>query len=136
MGFSLASRTTLKMPELLDLMTRETTSGSLPNLTKQEFATLLLSHMPEVADLADHTSKEFRTPDGRVLRFWHTVFPKTERDEELREWHVQLYTLDQKTPRSLRKYRIREAWVYLAPYDEGSQYKTDPSGKWRYSVWR
>ena len=124
------------MPDLLSLMTRETTSGSLPNLTKKEFATLLLSYMPEVADLGDHEDREFRTPDGRVLRFWHIIFPKTERDEELREWAVHLYTLDQKTPRCLRKYKQREAWVYLAPYGEGEGYTTDPSGKWSYSVWR
>jgi hypothetical protein len=122
------------MPSLLDQMTLETTRGDLPNLTKTEFADLLLAHMPLVADLTDRTSREFRLPDGRVLRFWCIIFPATDRDTELQEWAVHLFTLDQRTPRCLRRYKERQAWVYRAPYD-GEGYKTDPSGVWRYKVW-
>lgn len=109
--------------------------GDLPNLTKKEFATLFLQYADQVLDMKDREERLFELPDGRLLRFWHDIFPETERHPELREWAVHLYTLNQKTPRSLVKLKYRDAWLYLAPY-RGEGYKTDPTGKWRYSVWR
>lgn len=112
--------------------------GDLPNLTKKEFADLFLQYADQVLDMKNGESRCFETPDGRLLRFYHIIFPATQRDRELREWAVHLYTLDQRTARCLRKLKIRDAWLYLAPYDEepGTAYKTDPTGKWSYRVWR
>lgn len=122
-------------PSQMDVSTRR---GDLPNLTKKEFADVFLQYADQVLDLPDRTDRTFELPDGRLLRFWHIIFPATQRHPELREWAVHLYTLDQRTPRCLRKLKQREAWLYLAPYDEepGSTYKTDPTGKWSYHVWR
>ena len=110
--------------------------GDLKNLTRKEFATLLLEYADEALALTeDGQNLIVSLPDGRVLIYYHHIFPATERLPELREWLVRLYTLKQKTPRSLRKWYSREAWLYLAPYTEESGYKTDPTGKWSYRVW-
>ena len=113
--------------------------GCLPNLTKKEFADLLLQFADQVLDMKDHESRTYELADGRLLRFWHIVFPAGHGLPELREWAVHLYTLGQRTPRSLRKWKERQAWLYLAPYEGDftrATYKTDPTGKWSYRVWR
>lgn len=123
------------MPSIHD-MNCSNRRGDLKNLTKKEFATLFLQYTDQMLDMKDQEEREFELPDGRVLRFWHTTFPPSKyHPEELREWAVHLYTLDQKTPRCLRKFKQRDAWAYLTPYC-GEGYKTDPTGKWSYSVWR
>lgn len=109
--------------------------GDLPNLTKKEFADLLLQYADQVLDMKDHEAREFELPDGRLLRFWYIIFPASQGMPELREWAVHCYTLKQKTPRCLRRFYERKAWLYLAPYNEEHGYKTDPTGKWNYRVW-
>ena len=106
--------------------------GDLPNMPKHEFADLMLRYMDEAEKLEDREHLVIELEDGRRLLFWHICFPKTKHDPELREWAVELYTIDQRTPRCIRKWKKREAWVYLAPY-HGENYKT--RGKWAYKVW-
>ena len=122
------------MPSVND-MNCSNRRGDLPNLTKTEFATLFLQYADQVLDMKDHEEREFELPDGRVLRFWHIVFPACRGLPELREWAVHLYTLNQRTPKCLRKFRQRHAWLYIAPYNEEKGYKTDPTKKWSYRVW-
>ena len=106
--------------------------STLPNLTKTEFATLFLQYAGLAEELTPDQTLVVDLPDGRLLTFNTNTLGGT---PPLREWSVHLYTLNQKTPRSLRKLHVREAWLYLAPY-KGEGYKVDPSGKWSYSVWR
>jgi len=116
------------------LLTLDRVRGDLPNLTKKEFAELMLRYAPLAGEMTeDRTEMEIALPDGRLLRFWHILFPDNAGDPH--EWHVQLYTLNQKTPRCLRKLHVREAWLYRHPY-EGEGYKVDPTKTWAYSVYR
>ena len=107
--------------------------GTLPNLTKTEFADLFLKYTDQALALKDGEAFEVDV-DGRKLRIFHSVFPRRACDDELREWSVTLTTLNQRTPKCLAKVRQRQAWLYLAPF-LGEGYKSDPTGKWRYSVW-
>lgn len=111
--------------------------GDLPNLTRQEFADLMLKYANECLSLENRGEElVVELPDGRILTYEYHYFPPTPRGlPELREWFVQLYTLKQRTPRCLHKKHIRKAWLYLAPYTEEAGYKTDPTGKWSYKVW-
>jgi hypothetical protein len=108
--------------------------GDLPNMPKHEFADLLFQYMDEAEKLEENEHLVVEFEDGRRLTFWYVCFHKDEviGIPELREWSVQLYTLDQRTPRCLRKWKERKAWVYLAPY-RGEGYKV--RGKWAYKVW-
>jgi len=111
--------------------------GDLPNLTKQEFADLMLKYADEALVLKERDDLVLELPDGRILNYEYHYYPPTSSGlPELREWSVHLYTLKQRTPKCLRKYHRRLAWLYLAPYNEESGYKTDPTGKWSYKVWQ
>lgn len=105
--------------------------GDLPNLTKGEFSELMLKYADQSLALKDRESLVVEFPDGRILIFYHILF-----EGKNREWSVHFYTLKQRTARCLRKYYERQAWLYLAPYDDNERgYKTDPTGKWSYRVW-
>jgi hypothetical protein len=116
----------------------ENRPGDLKNATRKEFATLFLSHANREALLAipEREALVIELDDGRILEFQHNHYPPTGRLPDLHEWVVELTTLKQKTPRCLRKWHTRSAWLYLAPYDEETGYKTDPSGMWSYRVWK
>jgi hypothetical protein len=121
--------------DLINSMNISNRRGDLPNLTKKQFAELVLSNMPHVENMVHDAEWVSELPDGRILVFHHIIFPACHGDPELREWCAELYTLDQRTPRCLRRWKIRKAWVYYAPYDERrGTYKTDPSGRWSYRV--
>ena len=106
--------------------------GTLGNLTKQEFTTLLLHYMPQAEALTEDQNLVVDLADGRLLVYNYHVLGG---GPPLREWSIHLYTLNQRTAKCLRRLHERQAWVYPAPF-QGEGYKTDPSGKWRYSVWR
>ena len=108
--------------------------GDLKQAKKQEFADLMLQYAEQALVLKDRETMEVELPDGRLLRFWHILFPACPHRNlpELREWSVHLYTLK---PNCVRRWNERQAWLYLAPYHTKS-YKTDPSNRWCYSVWR
>jgi hypothetical protein len=109
--------------------------GDIPNLTKAEFVTLMLQYAPEALCLKDRETLAVEFEDGRILTFYHIVFPAQRHLPELREWAVHLYTLKQRTERCLRKWHERKAWLYIAPYTEEKGYTTDPSRTWSYKVW-
>jgi hypothetical protein len=109
--------------------------GNLPNLTKTEFADLLLRYTDQALAMTGEGDVLEFDVDGRILHFYHTIFPASNGKPELREWSVQLWTLNQRTPRCCAKIHQRNAWLYLAPF-HGEGYKPDPTGKWWYSVWR
>lgn len=107
--------------------------GDLPNLPKQEFADLLFQYMDEAEKLPDGHTLIVELDDGRRLRFKHHLLGAIGTEHpELHEWAVELTTLNQATPRCLRKWRERKAWVYYHPY-QGEGYKV--RGKWSYSVY-
>lgn len=112
--------------------------GDLKNLTKQEFVDVFLTYADEMFEMNPENRRFMvELEDGRVLTAQYILFPANRVYPELREWMIELYTLKQKTPRSLKRFHIRKAWMYLAPYDEdiSGKYKTDPTGKWSYHVW-
>jgi hypothetical protein len=113
----------------------ENRRGDLPNLTKKETADLILTYADIALGLKDKENLVVELPDGRLLIYYHLWWEATADQRELREWDVEVITLKQKTPRSLRKWYTRRAWLYLAPYEEAG-YKTDPTGTWRYRVWQ
>ena len=106
--------------------------GDLPNMPKHEFADLIFKYMDEAEKLDDRQYLVIDLEDGRRLEYCLHIFPKTEHDPELREWCVELKTIDQRTPRCVLKWKERKAWVYLAPY-RGEGYRV--KGKWSYKVW-
>jgi hypothetical protein len=106
--------------------------STLQNYTKKQFADLMLRYADQAEKLTPDQTLKVELPDGRLLTFNTNTLGG---EPPLREWSVHLYTLNQRTERCLRKLHVREAWLYLAPY-EGEGYKVDPSGKWSYSVWR
>lgn len=113
--------------------------GDLKNLTKKETADLILEYADMALELTEDGQRlAIEFDDGRILTYCLAVFPAATRPfglPTLREWSVQLYTLKQRTPRCLRRWYNRHAWLYLAPY-WGEGYKTDSTGRWRYNVWR
>jgi hypothetical protein len=112
--------------------------GDIKNITRKEFATLMLSHAnrEELLAIPEREALVIELDDGRILEFQHNYYPPTGRLPHLHEWVVELTTLRQKTPRSLRKWDTHSAWLYFAPYDEERGYTTDPSGMWSYKVWK
>ena len=113
-------------------------NGDLPNPTKREFEELILAHAnrEELIAIPDRHAGVMELPDGRILRFRHTIWTETPTQPPLHEWSVELVTLKQKTPRSLRKIHTWNAWLYLYEDHQSSHYKRDPSHTWSYKVWR
>ena len=108
--------------------------GDLPKPTKAEFASLLLQYADRASRLADNEQLVVELPDGRLLLSHHSLYPGTETDREIRQFDVEIITLKQRTPRCLRKWSCRKAWLYPYPYEEQG-YTTDPTRRWRYKVW-
>jgi hypothetical protein len=103
--------------------------GDLPNLTRKEFADLFLKYADQAMGMKDRESLVVEFPDGRILTFRHLLFGKKS------EWSVSLFTLKQRTAKCIRRWYERQAWLYLAPYNEEHGYTTDPTKKWSYRVW-
>lgn len=123
-----------KVIRIINSIGIENRRGDLRNLTKTETADLMLRYADLALGLKDHEDLVVELPDGRLLIYYHIWWPATDTQPELREWSVDVYTLKQKTPRCLRKWYCRKAWLYLAPY-KSEGYKTDPTKTWSYRVW-
>lgn len=122
--------------DIINAMRITNRRGDLPNVTKTEFADLVLQWMPIASGIPDRHTLVVEREDGRILTIRHLIFhANANHPTDLHEYHATLHTLNQRTDRCLRKWRMREAWVYPAPFN-GEGYKTDPSGQWRYSVFR
>lgn len=113
---------------LNDMNITNTPHGDLPNLTKEEFIDWVMECIPEM-EVSNRNMQYWSRPDGRVLAMYCVVFPACPRfPRELVEFHAQSYTLNQRTPRCLRKWRQRQAFIYHEK--QGKYYKQHPSGYW------
>ena len=129
--------TSLDVCVLMNGMNIKNRPGNLRNISKKEFAELMLKHAPEVDEIPPGEQLVVEFPDGRILNYSHHYWPPNQNrmEEEFHEWSVELTTLDQRTERCLRRSHTRKGWLYIAPYNNPG-YKIDPSGKWSYLVWK
>lgn len=104
-------------------------------MKKAEVEELMLRYIDRARDLKEGENLVVEFPDGRVLRFFHTVFPECSQGPELREWAGHLFVLRQcpTNPKRRPTFYEHQAWFYLAPF-KGEGYKK--KGDWVYSVWR
>lgn len=130
--------------ETIYTLTRERACHALDNLRptplprkmkKAEVEELMLRYIDRARDLKDGENLVVEFPDGRVLRFYHTSFPRSGGEPELREWAGHLFVLRQCVMTKRKTFYEHQSWFYLAPF-QGEGYKTDPTKTWRYSVWR
>lgn len=101
-------------------------TGTLANLKKEEFADWVLECLSDF-EIKDHHKQYWLRPDGRVLKLFCTILKATEQNPtDLIEMHAESYTLQQRTPRCLRRWKSRTGFFYPEnPYSEGYKQKKD-----------
>jgi hypothetical protein len=128
--------------ETIYTLTRERAFSAADNLRptplprkmkRKDVEELMLRYIDHARDLKDGENLVVEFPDGRVLRFFHTTFPRRE-GGEWREWAAHLFVLRQ-SPNRRPTFYEHQAWFYRLPH-WGEKYKTDPTGTWSYHVWR
>lgn len=103
-------------------------------MKKAEVEELMLRYIDRARDLADGENLVVEFPDGRVLRFYHTVLPAG-REPELREWAGHLFVLRQCPTNPKRKtFYEHQSWFYLAGSVRDQCYKKKDD--WFYHIWR